>query len=89
MAGPVDLSRVPKIAPDPPKLTGGRTVARVGLERRERSALESSALAVDAGTIGQSRRAPTQRAAYQSSSRLAIPTRLPVCLAWMKRPPPT
>jgi hypothetical protein len=35
-----------------------------------------------------SRRAPTQWERYQSSSRLAIPTRLPVCLEWMKRPLP-
>jgi len=39
--------------------------------------------------FGWSRRAPTQRAAYHSSSRLAMLTRFPVCLEWMKRPLPT
>jgi hypothetical protein len=36
----------------------------------------------------QSRRAPTQRDAYQESQRLEILTTSPVCGAWTKRPPP-
>src|SRR5215211_2686793 len=35
------------------------------------------------------RRAPTQRDAYQESSRLEILTTSPVCGEWMNWPPPT